>query len=196
MRIRVFDLDGSITAQDRVLRLFRPDVFDLRRWGPRLRLGCAWKRFYRFERQLDRLVGARESLDSCVSLLGSSDFHHLSLAFLRRVRHPFNLLVLDKHPGWLRGVPILHHDTWLNHASRLGNVRRIFHLGGDAHFDNALRWLAPKKQLQARQRDLRAPNAPVNRRNDQHSGAPQYRASPHPKPWARRSLMRPRIAFR
>ena len=148
MRIRVLDLDGSITAQDRVLRMFRPDVFDLRHWGPNIRLGCRWNRFYRFERQLDRLLRADAS-EPAVSLLGSSDFHHLTLALLRRVRHPFNLLVLDKHPGWMRGLPILHRGTWLQHAARLPNVRRIFHLGGDKNFDNACRWFAPKAQLQA-----------------------------------------------
>ena len=148
MRIRVIDLDGSIPAQDRVLRAFRPDIYDLRRWGPRLRLGCRWERFYRFERQLDRLFGAREHLDPSISLLGSGDFHHVTLALLRRVRHPFNLLVLDKHPDWMRGVPILHCGTWLHHAAQLPNVRRIFHLGGDTDFDNAFRWLAPKKLLQ------------------------------------------------
>jgi hypothetical protein len=148
MRIRVIDLDGSVVAQDRVLRMFRPDVFEVRHWGPRLRLGCRWSRFYRFERRLDRLFGAHERLDPWVSLLGSGDFHHMTLALLRRVRHPFNLLVLDKHPDWMRGVPILHCGAWLHHAAQLPNVRRVFHLGGDMDFDNAYRWLAPKKLLQ------------------------------------------------
>ncbi len=149
MRIRVIDLDGSITAQERVLRTFRPDVFDMRHWGPRLRLGCRWNRFHRFERRLDRLLSAADQLDPSITLLGSGDFHHLTLALLRRVRHPFNLLVLDKHPDWMRGFPILHCGTWLHHAAKLPNVRRIFHLGGDMDFDNAWRWLAPTAQLHA-----------------------------------------------
>ena len=149
MRIRVIDLDGSITAQDRLLQKFRPDVYDLHSCGPRLRLACRWNRFYRFERRLDRLFGAREYLDPCISLLGSGDFHHLTLALLRRLRHPFNLLVLDKHPDWVRGSPILHCGTWLHHAAQLPNVRRIFHLGGDSDFDNTFRWLAPQADLQS-----------------------------------------------
>jgi arginase family enzyme len=149
MRTRVIDLDGSISAQDRVLRLFRPDVYDMRQWGPRLRLGCRWNRFYRFERRLDRLFGSREHLDPWISLLGSGDFHHLTLALLRRVQHPFNLLVLDKHPDWMSGFPILHCGTWLHHAAKLSNVRRIFHLGGETDFDNAFRCLAPKKLLRS-----------------------------------------------
>jgi hypothetical protein len=149
MRMRVIDLDGSITAQDRVLRTFEPEVHELRRWGPRLRLACRWKRFYRFERRLDRDLGARACLDPYITLLGSGDFHHVTLALLRRLRQPFNLLVLDKHPDWLRGLPMLHCGAWLNHAARLPNVRRIFHLGGDKDFDNACRWLAPRKLLES-----------------------------------------------
>ena len=148
MRIRVIDLDGSITSQDRVLRRFDPEVHDLRRWGPRLRLACRWKRFYRFERRLDRVLEPENRRDPCVTLLGSGDFHHVTLALLRRMRHPFNLLVIDKHPDWFRGLPALHCGTWLQHAAQLHNVRRIFHLGGAADFDNALRYLAPKSLLQ------------------------------------------------
>jgi len=149
MRIRVIDLDGSIIAQDRVLRMFRPDVYDMQSHGPRLRLACRWKRFYRFERRLDRMFGPRDGGEPSLTMLGSGDFHHLSLALLRRVRHPFNLLVLDKHPDWMRGVPMLHCGTWLHHAAQLPNVRRIFHLGGDSDFDNPLRWLAPKRLLES-----------------------------------------------
>lgn len=149
MRVRVIDLDGSITVQDRVLRNFRPDVYDLRRWGPRIRLACRWKRFYRFERRLDRELGVDDYLEPHINLLGSGDFQHVTLALLRRVRHPFNLLVLDKHPGWTRGLPILHCGGWLQHAARLPQVRRIFHLGGDRNFDDARRWLAPTKLVRS-----------------------------------------------
>ncbi len=149
MRVRVIDLDGSITAQDRVLRTFRPDVYDLRRWGPRVRLACRWKRFYRLERRLDRDFGPTDHHDSWISLLGSGDFHHMTLALLRRLRHPFNLLVIDKHPDWLRGLPMLHCGAWLQHAAKLPQVRRIFHLGGDRHFDDARRWLAPRRLIEA-----------------------------------------------
>jgi hypothetical protein len=179
MRVRVLDLDGSITPQDRVLRQFRPEVHDLRHWGPRVRLACRWKRFYRFERRLDRIFGAADYLDPWITLLGSGDFHHLTLALLRRQRHPFNLLVIDKHPDWLGGWPLLHCGAWLHHAAQLPQVRRIFHLGGDADFDNALRWLAPRQLVRKKKivvlpavRQLQrgfwsgVPNQPLRRNRD------------------------------
>ncbi len=149
MRVRVIDLDGSVTSQDRVLRKFHPDVYDLRAWGPRLRLACGWSRFHRFERRLDRLLGANDDREPCVHFLGSGDFHHLTLALLRRLRQPFNLLVLDKHPDWMRGAPLLHCGTWLHHAAQLPTVRRIFHVGGQSDFDNAFRLLAPRSLLRS-----------------------------------------------
>jgi hypothetical protein len=146
MRVRVLDLDGSITAQPGLLRLHHPDLIDLRGWGPALRLACPWRRFYRFERALDRRLRSEDE-GPALSFYGSGDFHHVSLALLRRLHGPFNLLVLDKHPDWMRGVPLLHCGTWLYHAARLPQVRQIFHVGGETDFDNAYRWLAPTPQL-------------------------------------------------
>jgi hypothetical protein len=150
MRVRVIDLDGSITAQERLLRVVQPEVYDMRQWGPRLRLACRWANFHRFERRLDRLLGAEDGREPIVHFLGSGDFHHATLALLRRMHRPFNLLVLDKHPDWMRGIPLLHCGTWLHHAATLPNVRRIFHVGGDMDFDNAFRLLAPQTLLQSR----------------------------------------------
>jgi hypothetical protein len=147
MRVRVIDLDGSITAQERLLRVVQPDVYDLRRWGPRLRLACRWAGFHRFERRLDRLLGAEDERETSVHFLGSGDFHHVTLALLRRLRRPFNLLVLDKHADGLRGLPFLHCRAWLHQAALLPNVRRIFHVGADSSADNAFRWLPPQPLL-------------------------------------------------
>jgi hypothetical protein len=89
------------------------------------------------------LTGSATESRSWLTFVGSGDFHHVSLALLRRLRTPCNLLVLDKHPDWMRGVPLLHCGTWLYHAARLPHVGRVFHVGGELDFDNAYRWLAP-----------------------------------------------------
>jgi hypothetical protein len=73
----------------------------------------------------------------------------MTLALLRRLRHPFNLLVIDKHPDWTRGLPMIHCGAWLQHAARLPQVRRIFHLGGDHRFDDTTRWFAPTKLIRS-----------------------------------------------
>jgi hypothetical protein len=149
MRLRVLDLDGSLIRQSKLLTRHRPLVVPLRQWGPRLRLGCRWKRFLAFEELLDHRLRRVPGIEPWVTFCGSGDFHHLSLTLLRRLRGPCNLLVIDKHPDWMRGIPFLHCGTWLHHAARLPQVRNIFHVGGEADFDNAYRWLAPTPLLRS-----------------------------------------------
>lgn len=140
LRIRVLDLDGSLRPQSDLFAAAATEWIPMAEWGPRIRLACRFGEFDRFR----RLLGESPSADEpCVTLYGSGDFHHVTLALLDRIREPFNLLVLDKHPDWMRGIPFLHCGTWLRQALRLPRLRRVFHCGGDADFDNAYRWLAP-----------------------------------------------------
>ncbi len=145
-KLRILDLDGSLTTQS---SLFPPEAAEwvpARLWGPRIRLACTFGTFERFRRWLD---GAFESGDPGITLYGSGDFHHVSLALLKRLPGPFNLLVLDKHPDWMRGIPFLHCGTWLRQALRLPNLKCVFHCGGELDFDNAYRWLAPWHEIKA-----------------------------------------------
>jgi arginase family enzyme len=110
-------------------------------------MACSFGRYRAFEQSLTGLVGEDHRPEPTVTLYGSGDFHHVSLALLRRLRAPFNLLVLDKHPDWMRAIPFLHCGTWLYHALRLPLLQRVFHVGGDLDFDNHYRWLAPWREL-------------------------------------------------
>ena len=147
MRIRVVDLDGSVPSQRKLIKLYRPSVHQLEHWGPRVRLGCSSGRFDRFERSLSRALGGPVDDEAHATFLGSGDFHHVSLALLRRQRRPVNLLVIDNHPDWMRKIPFVHCGTWLYHAARLPQVKQIFHVGGDVDFDNYFQWLAPWDEL-------------------------------------------------
>jgi hypothetical protein len=147
MRTRIIDLDGSLTRQHGLLRRHRPETIPLRPWGPRVRLGCSFRTFREFEGALAGALGGGSGTGSALSFYGSGDFHHVSLALVRRQSAPFNLLVLDNHPDWMRGVPLLHCGTWLYHAARLPQVRRVFHCGGDVDFDNYYRPMAPWRLL-------------------------------------------------
>src|SRR5262249_50078289 len=111
-----------------------------------LRLAVAFARFRAFERAIGDWLDARPS-GASVTLIGSGGFHHVTLAFLRRGRTPFNLLVLDNHPDWMGGMPVLHCGTWLYQAVRLPCLQKVFHLGGNVDFDNTWRWLAPWPSL-------------------------------------------------
>jgi hypothetical protein len=142
MRVRILDLDGSVTRQSRLVES-AAEVVSLDEWGPGLRMACVFARFRRFDEALHQ----RLAPDRRITFYGSGDFHHVSLALLRRITTPFNLLVLDKHPDWMRGIPFLHCGTWLRHALRLPLLQRVYHVGGELDFDNAWRWLAPWDEL-------------------------------------------------
>src|SRR5262249_23112377 len=143
------DLDGSVARQGNLRERVRPRSVDMRRWGPTIRLACGFGRFERFAHELVHALGPARIDRPEILLCGSGDFHHVTLALLRRICDPINLLVIDNHPDWVRGVPFLHCGTWLHHAARLPHVRRIFHAGGDTDFDNRYRWLAPWSLLRS-----------------------------------------------
>jgi hypothetical protein len=143
--IRVLNVDDAFAGQD--LTDYDAESISLRHWGPTLRLACRFRTFARFEQELKQRL--RSTRQPAITFIGSGDFHHVTLALLARLRTPCNLLVLDNHPDWMCGVPFLHCGTWLNHAARLRQVRRIFHVGGDVDFENRYRWLAPWSLLRS-----------------------------------------------
>jgi hypothetical protein len=143
MDIRILDLDGSLSEQHDLLARHQPQVGPAREWGPAIRLACGFGRFRRFEQHLRDVLGGPSDDRPGVTLYGSGDFHHVSLALLRRLRTPVNVLVLDNHPDWMRGLPFLHCGTWLYHAAQLPHVGKVIHVGGAVDFDNAFRWMAP-----------------------------------------------------
>src|SRR5689334_20175229 len=104
MRVRVLDLDGSLRPQRAALGLADCDWVAARDWGPRIRLACTFRTYQRFR---DRLASSLAPDGPAITLYGSGDFHHVTLALLERINGPFNLLVLDKHPDWMRGIPLL-----------------------------------------------------------------------------------------
>jgi hypothetical protein len=145
LQVRILDLDGSLPLEQEFLDRCQPTIVAAGHWGPFIRLACSFGRFRRFEQEVARLLPA----ELAITFYGSGDFHHVSLALVRRLSTPINLLVLDNHPDWMRGVPFLHCGTWLNHAARLPGVARIFHVGGDVDFDNYYEWMAPWRLLRS-----------------------------------------------
>jgi arginase family enzyme len=148
MHINILDLDGSV-SHGWMPADFRSSHVAVGHWGPAIRLSCSFRAFRRFEEDVSSLVEEVHPHGPTISFYGSGDFHHVSLALVRRLTQPFNLLVLDNHPDWMRSIPFLHCGTWLYHAARLPNVKRVFHWGGDVDFDNYYQWMAPWSLLRS-----------------------------------------------
>lgn len=148
MNLQILNFDDAVLRQRQFLNAFDPDVIDFRDWGPKIRLGCSFPQFRRFEEELHTTLS--DDPAPVATMLGSGDFHHVTLALLRRLREPFVLLILDNHPDWMGGFPFLHCGTWLNHALKMPGLQRVIHLGGNVDFENAYRFVAPKNQLRDR----------------------------------------------
>jgi arginase family enzyme len=157
LRVQILNFDDALLAQPQLLNSYDPNIIDFSDWGPRIRLGCSFAQFRRFEEDLNGALG--DDAEPVVTMLGSGDFHHVSLALVRRLREPFTLLMLDNHPDWMSGFPFLHCGTWLRHALRLPQLERVIHLGGNTDFDNAFRFAAPQCDI----RDGRIVVAPGRR---------------------------------
>ena len=56
MEVRLLDLDGAVADQPAIAAASRR--LPLGDWGPRLRLGCGWDAFARFEADLARRCGS------------------------------------------------------------------------------------------------------------------------------------------
>jgi arginase family enzyme len=63
------------------------------------------------------------------SLLGSGDYHHLTLALLAQHQTPFTLVLFDNHPDWMRPPHQYHCGTWIYAAARMPQVARIVIVG-------------------------------------------------------------------
>src|SRR5258708_2947341 len=105
MQTRILDLDGSVKAQERLVKRYQPSMQSRLEWGPLLRLACSHKRFHLFELSISGWLRSTRAGTPTVTFCGSGDFHHVSLALVRNAPGPFNLLVIDNHPDWMRGVP-------------------------------------------------------------------------------------------
>jgi len=106
---------GSVLKQKKLLEGYSPEVIDVESFGPPRRIECSFSQFWAFENKLisltnsehddiaelksdaskrDGVIGSEGErvYRPIVTFFGSNDFHHLALAFIRRIRQPFNLV--------------------------------------------------------------------------------------------------------
>jgi len=117
----VLDFDGSVGTLPDEIRLPLAD------WQELIRFGCAWQPM----RALAYLLDAQLPPEPGPVLLGSGDFHHVSLPLIARLarREPLQVVVLDNHPDNMRFAGGIHCGSWVHHVAALPGVEHVYVLG-------------------------------------------------------------------
>jgi len=93
--------------QEELMMQLKPEVVGVRELGPGLRIDSSFAKFANFEQALTKGFGSETDDERAVNgplitFYGSNDYHHLTLALVRRFRQPFNLVrhstPLPAHP--------------------------------------------------------------------------------------------------
>lgn len=125
MKVLNLDTDGSVKRQG-LERYFRLDTVELSDLSNNLRFYADRYGIRECSRRLTPYSG-----EGVFSLLGSGDFHHLTLLTLEKLTKPFHLVVFDNHTDCSFMVPKYHCGNWMYHASRLPLCRRVTHIGSN-----------------------------------------------------------------
>jgi arginase family enzyme len=123
--ITILNVDNSITTQSVFLQRFSATINTrpLLNFKRMARLWCSAAAFKKVSSAM-QLPNLHQ-----FTLLGSGDYHHLTLALLQQHTNPFTLVLFDNHPDWMRPPHEFHCGTWVYAAARLPQVARIIIVG-------------------------------------------------------------------
>ncbi|PNS09083.1 arginase family protein [Solilutibacter silvestris] len=117
----ILDLDDSVRD------IGSADRLPLQQWQERLRFSCSRRDLRRFGAAIAPVLMAVHG----TVLMGSGDFHHLSLPLVEREarRRPLRVVVLDNHPDNMRFPFGVHCGSWVGRAAKLPGVVDVHVLG-------------------------------------------------------------------
>lgn len=117
----ILDIDHSVGDVENATRL------ELYEWQEAIRFGCTNKTFLRFTQLLQTLLPANYG----TVLLGSGDFHHLSLPLIQAQedKGPFQVIICDNHPDNMRFPWGIHCGSWVRKVTMLPYVSHVHVIG-------------------------------------------------------------------
>lgn len=121
----VLDFDQSAGHDDEALTI------ELGQWQEAIRFGCYKSQFLRLATELDHKLPDRYG----TVLLGSGDYHHISLYLIQRLKKffstdkPIQIVVFDNHPDNMRYLFGIHCGSWVSYVAQLPFVSHVHVLG-------------------------------------------------------------------
>ncbi len=126
--IRILDFDASVIRQENFIKIFSTlphslQIINLSNIASSIRYLSSKKRLFSIKDELNN------TCHNAITLYGSGDFHHVSLVLFEQFTTPFSLIVFDHHPDWDSFSLGISCGSWVTHASKNENIKKIMLLG-------------------------------------------------------------------
>lgn len=121
----ILDFDHSVGNLEGAVTL------DLTGWQDDIRFGCSKRKFNSLNNELKQRLP--ESYGTV--LMGSGDFHHISLLLIERLYkqfsklNPIEVVIFDNHPDNMRYLFGIHCGSWVSYVANLPFVSHVHVLG-------------------------------------------------------------------
>lgn len=114
-----------------VINIENATTIDLTDWQEDIRFGCSKTKFRQLKHYLDQNLPKNYG----TVLMGSGDYHHISLLLIERLKeqfsskNPIEVVVFDNHPDNMRYMFGIHCGSWVSYVASLPFVSHVHVLG-------------------------------------------------------------------
>lgn len=122
----ILNFDNSVGPLNKAITI------ELGSYQEQIRFGCSKKSY----QQLAYYINSQFPVQQHATvLLGSGDYHHLSLYLIERLapyysaENPIQIVVFDNHPDNMRFPLGIHCGSWVSHAAKLPFVEHVHVIG-------------------------------------------------------------------
>ncbi len=153
----IFDFDRSLITQSVFMKRFSSQlsIRPMHVFQRSIRLWCSERNFRKVS-NLMRLENIHQ-----FTLLGSGDYHHLTIALLQQHKTPLTLVLFDNHPDWMRPPHKYHCGSWIYTAARMPQIERIVIVGLENGDLEGKKFLAGDVESYLKQKIVLLPYSPV-----------------------------------
>lgn len=122
----ILNFDNSVGHIDQSLTV------DLVNYQEQIRFGCSKKAYQQLSQHLTTQL-PNDNLGTV--LMGSGDYHHISLYLIERLarnynaQNPIQVVVFDNHPDNMRFPFGIHCGSWISHVAKLPFVDHVHVIG-------------------------------------------------------------------
>ncbi|WP_392561824.1 arginase family protein [Orbus sturtevantii] len=125
----ILDFDQSVGTIENAISINLTD------WQAAVRFGCSNKIFHQLATRLQHDL----PLSYGTAMLGSGDYHHISLLLIERLqscynaKNPIEVVIFDNHPDNMRYLFGIHCGSWVSYVAKLAFVSHVHVLGITSH---------------------------------------------------------------